>query len=218
MGASEIEAWTVDPRSIPAPSRLERSDKSLQLRDLRAVLDSLKSPLPPSQLLNKTPQKALHWAVQYEKYDEIRLLLNHGIDDARPDSLRRCMSFAVRREDCELLMQLLAVAKDKDLLAAILGDLDFLKLFAKSGTVAVLTFYLEGLGAESREEIVLSVGGNNITNKKAEPSKANHQQEILDTIRRKMREGGQPWPDRVERDVKTKEWVKITPMEPGYWN
>ena len=215
------------------------------------------------QLINEhgnSSQKALLWAIQYGNNRDVTLLLEHGINDARPDSFRRCLCFAIRRDDSELLLQLLPTAQERDLLTTILTNVPFLRLFAKSSDAAIVSAYLAGLSPESQEEIMMSatqrgdldllarilplIKDDNLrssflqtdefvqlTSKDCNSHAVNLLMQKLDRkdqerVHRKSTDlyyeftakGRQVWPDRVEQDPKTREWVKTTPMEPSYWN
>ncbi|KAI4264771.1 MAG: hypothetical protein L6R42_000143 [Xanthoria sp. 1 TBL-2021] len=100
-------------------------------------------------------QKALLWATQYDKRYVVTLLLANGIPDATPNRFRRCLTFAIRRDDSELLIKFLDTARDKvGLLPTVLGDVPFLKLLVKDADPEVTELYLDCLSVQFRKEII----------------------------------------------------------------
>ncbi|KAI4284167.1 MAG: hypothetical protein L6R38_001623 [Xanthoria sp. 2 TBL-2021] len=100
-------------------------------------------------------QKALLWATQYDKRYVVTRLLANGIPDATSNRFRRCLTFAIRRDDSELLVKFLDTARDKvGLLPTVLGDLPFLKLLVKDADPVVTELYLDCLSVQFRTEII----------------------------------------------------------------
>ncbi|KAL8787063.1 MAG: hypothetical protein Q9213_002405 [Squamulea squamosa] len=152
------------------------------------------------------------------------------LDCLSEQSRREIIRAAIDREDMAFLARVLPMVKDNDYRKSILHNVDFLILaeYQLAGATEDFQLLMRGLSEEDREALRsqfrkgvptgiagLTLSADLDPHSHESPEAKPDNSLGLDTEGTK-KQG--LWPDRVETDPKTKEKVKVSPMEPYYWN